>query len=79
MVESVACYGCEVWLLNKEEQRKLLALKMDYLRSARMSRLQKSQTPSLGAILVKIQRRQLKWYGHLLRREDSRGLTKICQ
>ena len=39
--ESVACYGCEVWLLKTEEQRKLLALEMDYLRrSARVSRLQ---------------------------------------
>ena len=42
IVESVACYGCEVWLLKTEEQRKLLALEMDYLRrSARMPRLQK--------------------------------------
>ena len=41
IVESVACYGCEVWLLKTEEQRKLLALEMDYLRrSARVSRLQ---------------------------------------
>ena len=29
MVESVVCYGCEVWLIKREEQRKLLALKMD--------------------------------------------------
>ena len=42
IVESVACYGCEVWLLKTEEQRKLLALEMDYLkRSASVSRLQK--------------------------------------
>ena len=40
MVKSVACYGCEVWLLKTEEQRKILALEMDYLRSARVSRLQ---------------------------------------
>ena len=26
MVESVAWYGCEVWLLKREEQRKLVAL-----------------------------------------------------
>ena len=39
VVESVACYVCEVWLLKTEEQRKLLALEMDYLRrSARVSR-----------------------------------------
>jgi len=46
----VAWYGCEVCLLTTEEQRKLLALEMDYLRrSARVSRLQKSQTPPFGA------------------------------
>ena len=36
MVESVACYGCEVWLLKREKQRKLLVLEMDY----KASRLQ---------------------------------------
>ena len=42
MIEAVAYYGCEVWLLKREKQRKLLALAMDYLRrSARVSRLQK--------------------------------------
>ena len=34
MVELVAWYGCELWLLKREEQRKLLALEMNYLRSA---------------------------------------------
>ena len=42
MIESVACYGCEVRLLKTGEQRKLLTLEIDYLReSARVSRLQK--------------------------------------
>ena len=48
MVESETCYGCEVWLLKTEEQRKLLALEMDYLtRSARVCRLQKIQKTSI--------------------------------
>ena len=48
-INTVACYRCEVWFFK--EQRKLLALEIDYLRrSARVSRLQKSQTPPLGAI-----------------------------
>ena len=29
------------------------------------------------SILDRIQRRHLKWYGHLLRMEDSRWLEKI--
>lgn len=40
-VESVLCYGSEIWVM-KEEKRKLLAVEMDYLRkSAGVSRLQR--------------------------------------
>ena len=66
MVESVAYYGCEVWLLKTEEQRKLLALEMYYLRSTRLSRLQKipntairSKMQAEQSILDRIKRRQL--------------------
>ena len=31
------------------------------------------------SILDKVQRRQLKWYGHLLRMKDSRWTKKIYQ
>ena len=42
MIESVTYYVCKVWLFKTEEQRKLLALEMDYLRrSAIVPRLQK--------------------------------------
>ena len=87
MVESVACYGCEVSLLKGEEQRKLLALHIDYLRwSTRVSRLQKIPNTTIRSkiqaeqqMLDIIRRRQLKWYGHLLRLEDSRWPKKIYQ
>ena len=51
MAQSEACYGCEVRLLKTKEQRKLLALEMDYLRRlARVFRLrEKSQSLPLGA------------------------------
>ena len=42
----------------------------------------KPQTAPLGAeqsVLDRIQRRQLKWYGHLLTMEDSRWPKKIYQ
>ena len=49
MVESVSFYGCEVWILKREEQRKLLALEIDYsIKSARVSRLQKVSKTPLG-------------------------------
>ena len=52
MVESIAYYGCEVRLLNGKEKMELLALEIDYLRSARVSRLQKISTTTIG---IKIQ------------------------
>ena len=69
----MACYGCEVWLLKAEEQRKLLALEMDYLRtSTTVSRLQgipntaiRNKMQAEQSILGRIQRRQLKWYDHI--------------
>ena len=60
---------------------------MDYLRrSARVLRLQKkipnstirSKMQPEQSILNRIQRRHLKWYGHILRMEDS-CWPKICQ
>jgi hypothetical protein len=35
---SVACYGCEVWILKTEEKKKLLALEMDYLKRSASSK-----------------------------------------
>ena len=72
-------YICEVWLLKAEEEIKLLALETDYLRrstrcpdyksipnTAIRSKMQAGQS-----ILNRIQRRQLKCYGHLLRMEKK--------
>ena len=51
-----------------------------------MSRLQKipnatirSKMQAEKSVLDRIQRRQLKWYGHLLRMDDSVGPKKIYQ
>ena len=60
---------------------------MDYLRrSARVSRLQKIPNTAIRnkmqaeqSILDRIQRKQLKWYGHLLRMEGSCWPKKIYQ
>ena len=66
----MACYGCEVWLVKTEEQRKPLTLEIDYLSSARVSRLQKILNTTIRrkmqaelSVLDRIQKRQLKWCG----------------
>ena len=41
IVEALTFYGCKIWLLKREEQRKFLVLEIDYLTSARLCRLQR--------------------------------------
>ena len=53
MVESVACYGCEVLLLKREEQRKLIALEswlvcQDYEGGLKSSRIHVTIVFALG-------------------------------
>ena len=79
---SYACYGCQVGLLKREEQRKLSHLETDYLRNQlAYPDYKKSRTRSKlhaeKSNLGIIQRWQLKWYGHLLRMEDSLWPKKI--
>ena len=82
MVKSVACYGYRVWLLKREEQRKLLALEMDFLRRSATD-TKKSQTPQIRAKCKQnnqfytIQRTQLKWYEQFVTMEYSRYPKKI--
>ena len=59
MIESVVSYGCEVWLLKREEQRALLALRMGYLRFLRLQKISntiKNRTQAEQTILDRIQR-----------------------
>ena len=72
VVEPKTCYGCEVWIFKKEEQRKLLVLGVDYFKENWVSEYQNYKIPSNTTIknkmqteqfiLYKIQIRQLKWY-----------------
>ena len=81
MVESLACYRCEVWLLKREEQWKFLALEMDYLtRSNPVSRLQKiSYITIRSKIQLESKEGELKWYGNLLRMDGNRWPKMIYQ
>jgi S-ribosylhomocysteine lyase LuxS involved in autoinducer biosynthesis len=39
-VESVSLYASEIWTLNEYYRKRLQAVEMDYLKSARVSRLE---------------------------------------
>ena len=87
MVESVLCYGSEIWALKEEDKRKLLAIEMDYLRrSARVSRLQRVRNEEIRnrmkateSVIQRVEKRGLRWFGHLLRMDDTRWPKRIFQ
>ena len=81
LVEPVLLYGSECWCLKKEDERRLLVTEMSWLRRikgrSRRERIRNTTTrKELGAeetVVEKIQKRRLKWFGHL-ERMDSRRL-----
>ncbi|XP_030761519.1 uncharacterized protein LOC115886486 [Sitophilus oryzae] len=85
MVESVLCYGSEIWALREEDKRRVLAVEMDYLRrSARVSRLQRvrneeirNRTSAQETLIQRIEKRGLRWFRHLMRMEDTRWPKRV--
>ena len=87
MVETVLTYGCEVWAMREDDKRKLTAVEMDYLRrSARRSRLERIRNEQIRremsaeeTVIERIEKKSLKWFGHLLRMEETRWPKRIFQ
>lgn len=85
LVESVLCYGSEIWVMNADLERRLKATEMDYLRrSARVSRLQRITNEEIrqkmhaqDTIIDRIERNGLVWFGHLMRMDDNRWPKKL--
>ena len=62
-------YGAETWAVNKAQEKKLDVAgvtKLDIIRNERIR-----GTTKVGEISKKVQVSRLKWYGHVLRREDE--------
>lgn len=87
LVESVLCYNSEVWVVNAKYKQKLLAVEMDYLRrSAGISKLQRIRNHEIrrrmGAeenVIDRIEKRKLKWFGHLMRMQQQRWPKRLFQ
>lgn len=79
MVETTLMYGSVIWTLKEEDRRRINAVKMDYLRrSAMISRRERRRNEEVRNIMSatetvsdRIEKRSLKWFGHLLRMEDG--------
>ena len=87
LVESMLCYSSEVWVLNADLKRRLLAVEMDYLRrSAGISRIERRTNNEVRhfmrayeSVLDRIERKSLKWFEHWLRMPDNRWPKKVFQ
>ena len=85
MVETVLTYGCEVWTLKEEDKRRLTAIEMDYLRrSTRRSRIERIRNEEIRkemsakeTVVERVEKRSLKWFGHMLRMDDERWPKRI--
>jgi len=75
-------YGAEVWQIPTREINKLLSTEMDVLRtSARKSRMERIRNEHIKEIkglkekpdiVDIIERKRLRWYGHVKRMQDER-------
>jgi Reverse transcriptase (RNA-dependent DNA polymerase) len=85
LVESVMCYGAELWTMGVDEKRRIQAVEMDYLRrSAGISRLERRTNEEVRHIMNatetindRIEKRSLKWFGHVMRMPEERWPKKI--
>ena len=78
VVSLAMMYGAETWAMKKAQEKKLDVAEMRMLRwmsgVTKLDRIWKEiirGTTKLGEISNKVQESRLKWYGHVLRREDE--------
>ena len=77
VVRPALVYGAETWALKKAQEKKLEVAEMRMLRwMCGVTKLDKIKnerirgTTIVGEITKKVQERRLKWYGHVMRREE---------
>ena len=78
VVRSAMMYGAETWAVKKAQEKKLDVAEMRMLRwmsgVTKLDRIRNERirgTTKVGEISKKVQESWLKWYGHVLRREDE--------
>ena len=71
-------YGAETWAMKKSQEKKLDVAEMRMLRwmsgVTKLDRIRNERirgTTTVGEISKKVQENGLKWYEHVLRREDE--------
>ena len=82
----VLTFGCETWNLSKAEKSRIQAVEMRYLRRVKgitkRDRIRNEivrDELDVESILDFIERRQLSWWGHLQRMQDTRQVKEIWE
>ena len=78
IVRPVMVYGAETWALKKAHEKKMEVAEMKMLRwMCGVTRLDKIRnekirgSPKVGEISKKVQERRMRWYGHVMRRDEE--------
>ena len=75
VVRPAMMYDAETWAVKKAQEKKLDVAEMRTLRwmsaVTKLDRIRNERIVLVGEISKKVQESRLKWYGHVLRREDE--------
>lgn len=84
ILRPVLMFACESWVLSQQNESRLQALEMKYLRRVlgvtRMDRLRNDyirKELEVESILELINKRKLQWFGHLARMNSERQVRKV--
>ena len=84
ILHPILTYGCKSWLLTKNIGSRIQTVEMKYLRWIKGIRTRDRvrnevvrQELKVEPILKKIHKQQFKWFGHLMKMNDSRLVKKV--
>jgi hypothetical protein len=82
----ILTYGSETWVLTRQMKSKIQAIEMKYLRAVkgitRRDRIRNTEVRKeleTKSILEYIEEKQLNWWGHIQRMEDTRLVRRIWE
>ena len=82
----ILIYGSETWVLNKNQQSKIQAAEMKFLRRARgVTKMDKIRSEQIRTDLKikearkSIEERKLNWWGHLKRMDEKKQVKKVWE
>ena len=80
----ILTYGHECWIMNEKVRSRVQAAEMGFLRRiSGLTLLDKvksadiRESPNIESLLLRLERSQLRWYGHVTRMSQERTAKKL--